>query len=492
MERKIWLKSADSENKERLFKSDYFKNAKGSRDSIMECLYFDTADLDILKNNAVLMACSGPDGVCLKAVFENSGDMEPEYIAELPGDGIDLSRFSKAASDKLKAIIGGEQLHIQLASSFELKSRGLAPQDGERLMLIQTIGYFEDNGIKGELNVLELKGLEGDLEHIAEHVDMLIDEIKLVRCPSPWIESMRIKASGFQPAVSEKKLKGFFGSEIMRIFSIRLFELIRAYTNAGSQGFKKECLHKLRTETRKTLSLIEAFGDAFDGRHAEYMQPLDSLLEDTDGVRELDMLEEELDIVVSAFPRHDFSVVQQLIAAKRAQAAEELALAYKNGKYVLGLLSLWAGVQRMRAVWESAGDDEKAVKAALASVKKWYKKMGELKRADMAKAAAVHDFRIAVKKARYTLEDMTDALPKRLERTLPGLKKLQSSFGIACDTYRHMETLQRAANEADKETAYQCGVCYGILGTYLQDDLKEAFEEWKDYRYKNAELAEVF
>lgn len=492
MERKIWLKSSDGASKD-LFKSDYFKNAKGdAKNSIVECLYFDTAELDILKNNAVLMACSGPDGVRLKAVFENTADMESEYVADFPNEGIDLSRFSEAASNKLKTIIGSERLHIQLASSFELKSRGLSPMNGDRLVLIQTIGCFEDNGIKGELSALEFKGLEGDIEHIAEHVDMLIDKIKLVRCPSPWVESMRIKASGFRPVVSERKLKDLFSSETMRMFSIRLFELILAYSNMGEKNFEKECLHKFRIEARKMLSLLDAFQDSFEEKPLGHMLFLESLLDDTDRLRESDMLEEEVDIVVSAFPRHDFSVVQQLLAAKRAHYAEDLASAYNSGQYIFGIISLWAGIQHMRARWESSGDNEKAVKAALENVKKWFREMNDLKKSGMAKPGAVHDFRVSVKKVRYTLENATDVIPKRLERTVPGLKRLQTSFGMACDTYQHLETLQRIADEADKETAYQCGICYGILATDLQDILKDAYEEWKDYRYKNNELVDVF
>lgn len=493
MENKIWLKPAEARNKDNMFKGSSFKAEKGDvKESLLECLYLDTDELDILKNNAVLFICSDPEGVYQKAVFGNGGIEPEEYSAEMAADNIDLSSFCESVPQKLKEIIGGKSLHIHLASLFELKSFILKQKDGNKLKFIEASGNFEDNGVIGELCAIELSGMESNLANVAEYADIIINETKNVRCPSPWVEAMRIAASGFQPYLKEKTIKKHFSSKQAQIFSVRLFELIKAYIKAGNKGFDKNSLHGLRVETRKLLTLIEALWETMGDKASEYIKLMESMLDDTDIIRNLDVMEEELDIIVSAFPRCDLADIQQLLTEKRAGLTEQLVSAYKSARYASIITSIWAGIHRRHVIWESAEEKGKEVEVALLNIKKWIEKMRTFKKSSMYYAGAVHDYRIAAKKARYTIESIADMLPKRLNKAASKFEKLQESFGAVYDIYQYLKILQEIAETSDKKTAYRCGIINGMLSMKLKESMKEAYDLRKEYRSVTEDFADMF
>lgn len=491
MERKIWLKPADEENGQAAINNGYFKNGQSDISaSVVECLYLDTPEMIFLKNNIALIICSGTDGVYQMAVFGNaSKNLEPEYKVLFGSDAFDFSLFPEAVSEKLKSIKAGEPLTVRLALSFELKTRGLKPKNGGNLLLVKTAGSFENEEIKGELSALAIKGADGDPAYFAENVDIIINETKLIRCPSPWIEAIRIKTSGFQPsALSEKKQKKYYSSGLMRIFTVRVFEFIKAYDNAETKKFDKDTIHVLRVETRKLLSLLEAFEETFEDQTAKYISFLKTILVDTDIVRSVDILEEELDIITASQPRIDFTALQQKLNEEREEAAEKLISNCKSGSYSERIIELWTCIQRRKVYWESVHDEKKEYDKAIIKINGWVKKIGGLKKSGFDDPEMAHDFRVNIKKVRYTVENM-DGIPKKLERITSGLKKLQDATGAVCDMNMDISILQRIAS-SEPAASYQCGFCVGVLSAGLQESRKEAYSLWKNNRGKYTAIEE--
>jgi len=90
MKQKIWLKPVEG-SKANSLKS---MSEKGGEPALLECLFLDTADADLLHSNIVLAVCAGPDGLSQMAVSENPVDhTADEYTVALPPQGLNISLF---------------------------------------------------------------------------------------------------------------------------------------------------------------------------------------------------------------------------------------------------------------------------------------------------------------------------------------------------------------------------------------------------------------
>lgn len=478
MERKIWLKPVEG-GKVNDLKG---MSEKSGEKALLECLFLDTVEADLLKNNVVLTICAGPDGLNQMAVIENPAEhMADEYTVALPPQGINISLFPDEITEKLRMIIQDKQLQIHFASAFEEKTRRISAGEGAEYQLVRLLGRFEDDDLKGELCAIEVKSADGQAASAEEFAVKLAVEAKLERCVSPWFEAMRIKTSGFQPALTDKKLRKYVDKKIMQPPSLQLFELVRAYIALSAYAFERTAVHKLRVEARKMMSLIEAFDMVFGDKATQYIVYLQRLLDDTDEARRADLLDEEVSLIFALNPRMDFTALQQRLADKRASFRESIKEAYTRGDYSADLIALWIDVH-VKA-YAATADEDATIAAAVAKVKEWITELNTFKKSGMSDPDTVHTYRVLLRKVRYALENMEMMIPRRAFKAAESLKRIQEEFGILCDVNQHMEMLHGLASECgDMELAYHCGICAGIFSGCQQEIHREAIDVWKEYR----------
>ncbi len=487
MKQKIWLKPVEGS------KSDILKSMseKSGEPTLLECLFLDTADADLLKNNVVVAVCASPDGLAQMAVFENSADhTAEEYTVALPPQGMNISLFPDEVCDRIKAAIKEKPLVILFASSFEIKTRLISGGEGDQYQLVSMLARFEDDDLEGELRAIELRGNGDEVSSMEEYADRLLAEANLERSASPWFEVMRIKASGFQPTITEKKLKKYVDLKLMQPLALQLFGLLSSYIALASYSFERAAVHRLRVETRKMMSLIEAFGDLFGDNTTRFLDYLQKLLDDTDEARHTDLLDEELGLIFALNPRLDFSALQQKLTDKRTGFQNDIKAAYTRGDYSPGLIEMWIDLHvRMLITTE---DEDQSIAQAVEKVKEWSAELNNFKKSGMSDPDKVHEYRALVRKVRYALEGMELMVPKRALKTTGGLKKLQEELGMLNDVNQHMALLHSLAIESgDAELAYHCGICAGIFSSCQQEIHREAVGVWKDYRGDIRSLEDV-
>ena len=478
MERKIWLKPVDGG------KANDLKglSEKSGEATLLECLFLDTVDADLLKSNIVMAICAGPNGLTQMAVLENPADRAAdEYTVALPPQGLNISLFPDEIAEKLRAVIADKQLQIHFASAFEEKTRRICAGEGEEYQLVRLLGRFEDDDLKGELCAIELKSADSMAASAEVFAEKLAADAKLERCASPWFDAMRIKTSGYQPALTEKRLKRYVDTRIMQPQSLQLFELVRAYIALNAYAYETTAVHKLRVEARKMMSLIEAFETLFGEKAAQYIACLQQLLDDTDEANRADLLDEEVGMIFALNPRLDFTTLQQRLAEKRAAFKESIKSAYTRGEYSRDLIALWIDVHTKAHA--APLDEERDIAAAVAKVKGWITELGAFKKSGMSNPDTVQEYRILLRKVRYALENMEMMIPRRAFKAAEGLKKVQDEFGMLSDVNQHMDMLHSLASESgDAELAYHCGICAGIFSGCQQEIHREAIDVWKDYR----------
>ncbi len=478
MESKIWLKPAEGAKLDKL----KAMSEKSGDAVLLECLFLDTADADLLSNNIVLVLCAGPNGLSQMAVLEDPADCAArEAVSALPQNGFEPSQFPQEISQKISAVMQDKRLQLQFAAAFEQKTRLVSEGEGAQYQLVHMLGRFEDDDLKGELRALELKSMGKPAQPLDVYAARLAREASLERCGSPWFEALRVKASGFQPVNPEKKLKKYADMGAMQPPAAQLFALMKAYIALSAYSFERTAVHKLRVEARKMMATVDAYEAYFGDKTARYLEDLQRLIDDTDEARHADLLDEEVGLIYALNPQIDFSSLQQKLTEKRAAFRDSIREAYMQGKFSDGIVAMWTDIH-VKAAAEASGDN-RSTQEALEKVKAWIAELNTFKKSGMSDPEKVHAYRVLVRKVRYALENMDAMIPRRALKAAEGLKKIQDELGMLCDVSQHMTLLHSlAAESGDADFAYRCGVCAGIFSGCQQEIYREAVEVWKDYR----------
>ena len=232
MERKIWLKPIEGG------KPGYLKeiSEKDGEAALLECLFLDTADAGPAEKRyrADDLRWSGRPEAGGRARKNRLTALRRNTMRRCrPGDWI-LRCFRRRWPKSCAPPSGTSSCTSIFASAFEEKTRLIVAGEGKQYLMARLLGHFEDDDLKGELCAIELKA-EGESAASKEgFAAKLAIEAKLERSVSPWFEAMRIKTSGFQPVITEKKLKKYVDTRIMQPPALRLFELVKAYIALNS------------------------------------------------------------------------------------------------------------------------------------------------------------------------------------------------------------------------------------------------------------------
>lgn len=474
MDNKMWYKPLQGSG---IIKSGDLKNIlrKSEDPLLIECLYLDTADRTLLANNAVLLI-TDTGGVLKQAAVFTVDACEEDYTTKLPESGIDLSLFPKSVHERLCGILNGAPLQIQFVSAFEQKKRILTLEDVPSCLLIRMLSHFEESGEQRELCALSVQSMDNGMPPTAQQLAVFGS---LTPCEPPLIEAMRLCASGCYPSVSEKRIKKTVQTSWARLLGIRLFDLVKAYVALSPMQFDKKSVLRLRVAARKLVALIGIFKEAFGEKANSYKDALDRLIDDTDDIRAIDLLTDEIDTVSSMHRDFDFTPLKKRLADKRKACCAELSGTYENGGYADGIAAFW--VQMHKNMHEGLSNED-IIKAA-DRIREWAVALNMIKKAELHDIDAMHEYRKTIRKLRYALEGLSEVTVKRVAKAIKSCKRMQDEFGMVGDLASHIKTLQKLSAEANNaEMALLCGVCCGIFAESLPDMQNEAVSVWKDCR----------
>lgn len=469
MEKKMWFKPTQGSG---IFKSDVVKNnlRKSEEAALVECLYLDTADMALMKNDAVLMIVDRGGDLKQMAVFLDES-MAGEYFAALPDSGVDLTVFPQNVYQKLCGILNDAPLQIQFVSAFEEKKRILASEND--CLLVRMLSHYDDGKEQCELCALSVQGTQAGED--AFQTLKLVGDGALTPCAPPYIEAMRLRSIGCNPSASEKRIKKAVAPASAYLLGIRLFELVRAYVALDTAHIEKKSILKLRVESRKLATLIEAFEDAFGEKTASYIAFLNKLIDDTDKLRAIDLIAEEIDTISLMHRDFDFTPLENKLVESRSA----LCAQYEKGSDANGLAALW--VHLHKKMHEGLSNEE--IIKATERIKEWAVELNVYKKTDFNDIDNSHAYRKTLRKLRYALESLSQVAVKRLKKAIKSCKRLQDEFGMAGDMVSHIKTLQRiASEEPNAPLALLCGVCCGVFAESLSEIQYEAVVAWKNCR----------
>jgi len=491
MENSVWLKPTNGENKAN-FKKQLMKSLMKDEleATVTECIYLDTLELDLLKQNMVFMLQSREEGVFGLLFSECQGnELEIKEKLILPENSISIELFGEETQERLNAVLAGKPLFMQCAVAFEVNAQ-TSGEENQSIEASQYVCCFKDDGQKCKLYTFQLKDASGNNSLFYETADKLGEELNLTRCPNPFSEALRISASGFKPLINDKYKKYKQENGLAQVFSTRVFNLINSYIWAMRQGMAKEALHKLRLQARKTISMLEAFQSAFNTEAHTYTRLIEEILDKTGPVRTLDVLLERIQDKMQDDPALDLNELYEKLEKQRAEAAQAIVHEYKQGQNN-DLISLWLYINRTAELWKEGEKEKSDIKAAFSYIKDLTESLAGLKKSSFADARSIHNIRINIKKIRYFIEIMEDN-PKKLRECVAILKKLQDAYGIITDHDECIRALyQMALSSRDNVLAYACGICTGIFTMVTQHIYKEAYPLWKEYRPLLEKLAKV-
>jgi CHAD domain-containing protein len=474
MEKKTWYRPVQGSG---IIKSGDLKNIlKKSEDpALIECLYLDTADMALLKAGAAFMIVDNCGQLRQMAVFVEGG---MEYLTDLPGSGVDLTLFPQDVYQRLCGILNDVPLQVSFVSAFEQKKRILVLEDISACLLVRMLSHFEEGTDQRELCALSLQSME-EGDNAAPAAAHLAAVGALTPCVPPYIEAMRLRSTGCHPAADEKKIKKIAASASAQLLGFRLFELVRAYVALGTGHFEKKSVLKLRVASRKLITLIEAFKEALGDNTASYKEFLYNLIEDTDSLRAIDLLTDEMDTVASMHRDFDFTPLKQRLAEKRDVLCAQLQEAYQKGSYADGLAAFW--VQSHKNMHEGFTNED--IINATAKIREWTVELNVYKKAELSDIEHMHTYRKKIRRLRYALECLSEVTVKRTAKATKSCKKLQDDFGMAGDMDSHIKMLQKLSSEENStQLALLCGVCCGVFAESLPDMHNEAVNTWKDCR----------
>ena len=486
MEQKIWLKPCNGGDKQKASKNEAFKALAKDQaiSSVLDCVYLDTEEMQLLKNDIVLFIQPGVDGLYQTFIRENKDMGYESYESVLiQGDTLETVLFSEDTDIKIKNILAQTPLLIQGVITFELLAQPVGYGQAKSADTKKIVTRFEDEEMQGELYTLEISNMEAEDTDFSVFLKRFMLDAKMLRCTSPFIEAMRIKASGFEPVVSDKKYKKYAqGTELGRIFSIRFSEFFNTLAACIKKGFNKELIHRLRVEIRKSLSLLQAFHSSFGEDMRLHTGNMENMLLMTENLRKIDVLLENIFTMMEEYPATDINSLYEKLLQKREKEANTVIDHFKKGTHTHALLGIWSLIGQMKEQWKDKDTHNKHLTDARIYLKSLAAGLCELKKSGFNDPETIHDVRISIKCIRYVL-DMMDDIPKAAREGIASLKKLQSAFGMICDNKENLQKLYDTAFEgSDKALAYHCGLTAGILNCRYRDLNKEVYAVWKEYR----------
>lgn len=484
-----------------IFQCNYVKDTTEGKKkaTLVECLYLDTADMNLLANNVSYLVRYESNQFHQTIVINGDGEnaFKGEYTVITKCVEPDILLFPDEVQTYLTRIITGKPLLIKFRVTFENKQVFIQTTPNTRFILSRNVGCFTAEDKKEYIYEIVMKVEEGSEDELLAAASAITSEIPLVpdtQDPSIFIRGLKMIGQGYTAMqIDEMKAKQKWREHLPNQLFLRMQLLLDNYVAAGENGFNPNLVHDFRVELRKMLALLSAAADCLPEEHLIHKQAMEELMDTTNRIRVLDIVVEHVETAATINPSMDLTLLVQLLHRKREEAATVFKKNYVQGAYTSGMLSLWGFL--LKTATTDLPDSKKRqdyLTSIGRKVKKWLWTLSDLERKDFNDREKMHDVRIEVKKARYVLEMLGDVLSKKAYKYIPLLREIQESFGTLNDLEEDIQTLSELGRETDDaKTAFVCGVLFGEFSSQYMEYQHAAHKLWKKNTDKLEKLREI-
>lgn len=450
-----------------------------ARRQVLAARYFDTAAQDLARARVALRLRSegGTWVQTLKA--EGATAMHRlEHNVALPGRGrpsLDLARHAgtEAAARLAQALAGSAEPELQerYATRVTRLTRRLQHQ-GAEIELALDSGSLRAQGRQQPIRELEFELLSGPPEALADLAGQWVDRHGLVLDVRSKSERGSLLAAGQDVAAPVPAAPLVLPRERGAVAAVQamlrnaLAQVLPNASQVAAGGHGPEHVHQLRVGLRRLRSAQRLFGAAWPALEAALQAPaLAALLRALGATRDRDVLAEVLGPALAAPPAPPVppappappppadASADALVTGADADAVAVLR-APATQRLWLALLVLAQSAAATRVDGEPAD----AARALLPAVRRLYRQVQrEARRFDELDEAGRHRLRRRIKRLRYGLEFLADALPRRrLRRLLAALRAAQDRLGACNDADVALQHCRRRC-EADPTAWYAVG-----------------------------------
>ena len=433
----------------------------------LEAVYFDTAELDLLRHGiTVRRRVGGPDaGWHLK---EPSGpDSRTETRLPL---GRAVHTVPKPLRDRVEPVIGSQRLVPVARVSTHRSERGLFDTDGRR------VAHFCDDDVHAERLLqpgVRQHWREWEIELVGDDRDLLhrLDAAMVTAGAAPaGVSSKAARALALQTRTRANELQDppHRRSDTRQVLRAYLADQLGVLQEHDS-GLRGETVHQLRIAARRLRSVLASYQPVLEpGAVEPVREELRWLGSSLGAARDFEVLRRHLDALagdefdqpVGPAPgtlrqriNHDLEQAHRI----GHRTAKEVVASQRYGR-LLGLLE--AAVQSPALLPEASKRARSVLPAILARDAKRVRRAAKAAhRLDPGPGRddALHEVRKKAKRLRYSAEAATPALGKRAKTLAKRAKSLQDALGAHQDTVASRAWLEDLAARADGEDAVAFG-----------------------------------
>ncbi|MEM8945770.1 MAG: CHAD domain-containing protein [Planctomycetota bacterium] len=237
-----------------------------------------------------------------------------------------------------------------------------------------------------------------------------------------------------------------------------------------------EYVHQLRVGCRRTAAALQAFGPLLGKKSVELKKALRLVRRAAGPARDADVLLERLAGESLSKPCHEF-VMSMLVRRRECVQSELSAAASKS--HVAKLVAGWSRCQKRLHKRSRSAAAQRFHDFAESAIQKPARHMLEFVCGPQSSVAELHEFRIAGKRLRYSIELFHDVLPEVLrDDVYPIVEEIQSRLGRLNDhataqaLYQHWLS-KLPANEQAAQLARRI-----VLEHEAAVDVRHEFLDW--------------
>ena len=236
-------------------------------------------------------------------------------------------------------------------------------------------------------------------------------------------------------------------SYLAQVYHRYILELQSAVAMTLANCDDPENLHKVRTTTRRILTLLKAFEKAFEPHFLKRAKPFfKNIIKQSNEARDIDVFLQNFESYKASLPPSMQEWIEPLRGAlkqKRSVAYEKLRLFLNDDLFKRELSHLAYAQMRQKSL-----SAKKGIKRALERTKKELKTKKDL-----------HSIRIVYKRLRYLTELLAPF--KNVKKRIKHLKKMQDLLGTYHDLVVQRESVYHFATTSDIDN--ECMLAAGKL-----------------------------
>jgi CHAD domain-containing protein len=435
----------------------------------LEAVYYDTADLRLLRHGATLRRRTGGSDAGWHLKIPTGTDTREELREPLDGEAEPPASLQELA----QAMSRGAELRPVARVSTERITRELLDRGGEPLAEV-TDDTVRATALAAPETTREWRELEVELARgappeVLDRAEKLLRRAGVRRATSPS-KVTRVLTPSTRPA----RTPGTAGEVVLAYLAEQVSTLVRH--DVGVRREVEDAVHQMRVAVRRLRSALRVFGRIVDRERTDELQEeLRWLGRRLSPARDLEVQEEHLRAAVADLPRE---LVLGPVAARltryfspesaTARLAVDRTLRSRRYRELLDALDalLSAPPLTRRAAHPAAEELPRHVRRAHRKVVRRMESLPE----GSGRDAGLHRLRKAAKRFRYAAECAEPVVGRKARRARKAAKSLTQSLGAHQDAAVTRPLLRDLAVQAHQ--ARENGFTFGML--YEQENQRAA------------------